>query len=42
LEIGEIIEEDKRRERRDCAATLSDLYPSTCLAWEALTGIYLL
>jgi len=30
---------NKRRERRDCAATLSDLYPSTCLAWEALTGV---
>jgi len=29
----------KYRERLDCAATLSDLYPSTCLAWEALSGV---
>jgi len=29
----------KVRERRDGAATLSDLYPSTCLAWLALTGV---
>jgi len=49
MEIGEIIEKDnrkvkgrkirKQRERRDCAATLSDLYSSTCLAWVALTGV---
>jgi len=25
--------------RLDCAATLSDLYPSTCLSWEALPGV---
>jgi len=45
---GEIIEKDNRkvkgrkqvnRKRRDCAATLSDIYPSTCLAWVALTGV---
>jgi len=29
----------KQREKRDCAATLSDLYPSTCLPWEAPTGV---
>jgi len=29
---------EKQRER-DCTATLSDLYPSTCLAWVALTGV---
>jgi len=29
----------KQREISDCAATLSDLYPSTCLAWVALTGV---
>jgi len=28
-----------KRKRRDCAATLSDLYPSTCLTWVALTGV---
>jgi len=49
MEKGEIIEENnrkvkgrkigKQRRRRDCAATLSDLYPSTCLAWEVLTGV---
>jgi len=30
----------KKRERRDCAATLSDLHPSNCLTWEALIGVY--
>jgi len=30
--------ESKRK--RSCAATLSDLYPSTCLVWEAVTGVY--
>jgi len=49
LEIGEIIEENNRKVKyeknrkvernRSCADTLSDLYPSTCLAWEALTGV---
>jgi len=44
MEKGEIIEEKNRKEKeskrnRSCAATLSDLYPSTCLAWEALTGV---
>jgi len=49
MEKGEIIEKDNRkvkgrksktyRERRDCAATLSDLYPSTCLTWVALTRV---
>jgi len=49
MEIGETIEEDNRKVKgrknrkvkrnRSCAATLSDLYPSTCLAWEALTGV---
>jgi len=45
-EIGKIKEQNKRkvkgekkRKRRDCAATLSDLYPSTCLVWEALPGV---
>jgi len=23
----------------DCAATLFDIYPSTCLTWEALPGV---
>jgi len=27
------------RRKRSCAATLSDLYPSTFLAWVALTGV---
>jgi len=44
---GEIIEKDNRKvkgrkeykEKRDCAATLSDLYPSTCLTWVALPGV---
>jgi len=30
----------KVKRKRGCAATLSDLYPSNCLAWEALTGVY--
>jgi len=25
--------------KRACVATLSDLYPSTCLTWEALPGV---
>jgi len=29
----------KQREKLDCAATLSDLYPSTCLVWVALPGV---
>jgi len=29
----------KYRERLDCAATLSDLYPSTCLASGTLPGV---
>jgi len=29
----------KQRERRECAATLSDLYASTCMTWNALTGV---
>jgi len=31
----------KEKRNRSCAATLSDLYPSTCLAWEALPGVYI-
>jgi len=48
MEKGEIQEENRkvkgwkiekeREKERTCAATLSDLYPSTCLAWVALTG----
>jgi len=30
---------NRKVEKEDCAATLSDLYPSTCLAWVALTGV---
>jgi len=30
---------ESKRERFDCAATSSDLYPSTCLTWEALPGV---
>jgi len=30
---------ESKEKERDCAATLSDLYPSTCLAWVALTSI---
>jgi len=48
-QLGEINEQKKRkvtgeknrkvkRKRRDCAATLYDCYPSTCLTWEALPG----
>jgi len=29
----------KYRGRDECAATLSDLYPSTCLTWVALLGV---
>jgi len=29
----------KVKRKRDCAATLSDLYHSTCLTWEALIGV---
>jgi len=29
----------KAKRRLDYAANLSDLYPSTCLAWEALPGV---
>jgi len=49
MEKGETIEENNRkvkgeknrkvRKNRNCAATLSDLYSSTCLAWVALTGV---
>jgi len=43
-DVGEIKEENRRERRkesqkggkRDGAATLSDLHPSTCLTWEAL------
>jgi len=42
-EIGEVKQQTNRKVKgrkigkyRDCAATLSDRYPSTCLAWEAL------
>jgi len=47
MEKGEIIEQNNRKVKgrkivkrnRSCAATLSDLYPSTCLTWVALTGV---
>jgi len=47
MEKGEIIEQNNRKvkvreivqRKRSCAATLSDLYPSICLAWVALTGV---
>jgi len=43
MEIGEIIEKNDRKvkgeKNRSCAATLSDLYPSICLAFVALTGV---
>jgi len=48
MEIGEIIEEGdgkvkgrkkESKRKKSCAATLSDLYPLTCLTWEALTGV---
>jgi len=41
LEIGEIKEQNNRKvkRKRACAATLSDLYPSTCLAWVSLPGV---
>jgi len=49
MEEGEIIEENNKKVKgeknrkikrnRSCVATLSDLYPSTCLAWVALTGV---
>jgi len=46
MEKGEILEENRKekgeeskRNNRSCAATLSDLYPSTCLAWVALTEV---
>jgi len=49
MEKGEIKEWNNRKVKgekniivkrnRSCAATLSDLYPSTCLAWVALTGV---
>jgi len=40
-EIGEIKEQNNRKikRKRDCVAALSDLYPSTCLASEALSGV---
>jgi len=48
-EIGEIKDQNnrkakgikigKQRKRLECAATLSDLYPSTCLTWVAIPGI---
>jgi len=40
-DIGEIKEQKNRKVKRDrsCAATLSDPYPSTCLAWMTLTGV---
>jgi len=39
-ELGEIKEEKKRKvKRKNGTATLSDLYPSTCLTWEALLGV---
>jgi len=41
-ELGEIKEQNNKkvkREKRYCAATLSDLYPSTCLTWEAVPTV---
>jgi len=40
-ETGEIKEYSNRKVKRNrnCVATLSDFYPSTCLAWEALPGV---
>jgi len=48
-EYGEIKEQSNRKlkgtknskvmRHRSCTATLSDLYPSTCLTWEALPGV---
>jgi len=40
-DIGKIKDENnkgkktRKVKRKKCAATLSDLYPSTCLTWEA-------
>jgi len=31
--------EKESKEGEMSVATLSDLYPSTCLTWEALTGV---
>jgi len=42
-ELGEIKYENRKfqkEEWRDSAATLSDLYSSTCLSWEVLPGVY--
>jgi len=47
MEKGEILDENRKLKgeknrkvrNRSCAATLSDIYPSTCLAWVALTGV---
>jgi len=40
-EKGEIKDENRKvkREKRASAATLSDLYHSTCLTWKALPGV---
>jgi len=47
-EKGEIKEQNNRKvkwrkrgskEKEKTVTTLSDLYPSTCLAWVALTGV---
>jgi len=35
-ELGEIKVKKNRKVKRKMAATLSDIYPSTCLTWEAL------
>jgi len=34
-----IKQESKKEKKRNCAATLSDLHPSTCLAWVTLIGV---
>jgi len=43
VEKGEIIEENNRKvkgeKNRSCAATLSDRYPSTCLALTVALGL---
>jgi len=43
MEKGDIIEENNRKVKGkknwNCAATLSEIYPSTCLTWMALSGV---
>jgi len=37
--IGKKRGENRKVKRRVYAATLADLYPSTCLAWVSLSGV---